>query len=84
MQQALFLRLRDEALRGELWAQKLLQKVVAALPESGSERASVDMQAVAARYDLLMKEGARKKAEAGQDPKKAEAGQDPVEPENDE
>jgi hypothetical protein len=28
VQQALLLRLRDEALRGELWAQKLLQKVV--------------------------------------------------------
>ena len=37
VQQALLLRLRDQALRGELWAEKLLQKVVGALPESGSE-----------------------------------------------
>ena len=37
VQYALLLCLRDQALRGELWAGKLLQKVVAALPESGSE-----------------------------------------------
>ena len=43
VQQALLLRLRDQALRGELWAEKLLQKVVAALPESGSEH-DVDMR----------------------------------------
>ena len=84
VQQALFLRLRDQALRGELWAGKLIQKVVGALPESGSERAPVDMQAIGAKFDLLMKEWAREKAEAGQDPEKAEAMPDPVEPKNDE
>lgn len=84
VQQALLRRLRDQARRGELWAQKLIQKVVGALPESGSERAPVDMQAFGARFDLLMKEAARKKAEAGQDPENAEAVPDPVEPENDE
>jgi Family of unknown function (DUF5681) len=81
VQQALLLRLRDQALRGELWAQKLIQKVVGALPESKSERAPVDMQAVAARFDLLMNEAARKKTQA---PEKAEALPHPVEPENDE
>jgi hypothetical protein len=84
VQQALFLRLRDKALRGEFWAGKLLQKVVAALPESESERAPIDLRAAGAHFDLLMKESARKKAEAVEDPAKAEAVPDPVESENDE
>jgi hypothetical protein len=75
VQQALLRRLRDQALRGEFWAQKLLQKVVAALPESGSERAPVDMQAIGAKFDRIMAESSQKEAEAGPDP---------VEPENDE
>jgi hypothetical protein len=84
VQQALLLRLRDQALRGELWAQKLLQKVVAALPESESESRPVDLRGAAATYDRLMKEWAREKAGAGQDPEKGDAVPDPVEPENDE
>ena len=44
VQQALLLRLRDEALRGELWAQKLLQKVLGALPESGTEYDYIENQ----------------------------------------
>ena len=85
VQQALLLRLRDQALRGELWAGKLLQKVVAALPESESERAPIDLQGAAAHFDLLMKEWAREKAEVVQDPAKVEALlPDPVESENDE
>ena len=84
VQQALLLRLRDQALRGELWAQKLIQKVVAALPESGSGTRSVDLRGAAAAYDRLMKEWARKEAEAGQDLEKGDAVPDPVEPENDE
>ena len=84
VQQALLLRLRDQALRGELWAGKLLQKVVTALPESESESRPVDLQGVAAAYDRLMKEWARKEAEAGQDLEKGDAVPDPVEPENDE
>ena len=84
VQQALLLRLRDQALRGELWAGKLLQKVVTALPESESESRPVDLQGVAAAYDRLMKEWARKEAEAGQNPEEAAAVPDPVGPENDE
>jgi Family of unknown function (DUF5681) len=84
VQQALLLRLRDEALRGELWAPKLLQKVVAALPESGAESGRIDMRSIGAKFDRIMAESAHKKAEAGQDPEKAEAVSDPVEPENDE
>ena len=84
VQQALLRRLRDQALRGELRAGKLLQKVVAALPESESESRPVDLRNMAAIYDRIMAESARKKADAGQDPEKAEAVPDPVEPEDDE
>jgi len=54
------------------------------LPESESESRPVDLQGVAATYDRLMKEPARKKAESGQDLEKGDAVPDPVEPENDE
>jgi Family of unknown function (DUF5681) len=82
VQQALLRRLRDEALRGEIWAGKLLQKVVAALPESGAESGRVDMQEIGAKFDRIMAESARKEAKAGQDPEKGDAVPDPVEPEN--
>jgi hypothetical protein len=84
VQQALLRRLRDQALRGEFWAQKLIQKVVAALPEGGSESSHVDMRSIGAKFDLLMKEWARKEAEEGQNPEMAEAVPGPVEPANDE
>jgi hypothetical protein len=84
VQQALLLRLRDQALRGEIWAQKLVRKLVAALPESGSERGHIDMQSIGAKFDSIMAESARKEVEAGQDPEEAEAVPDRVEPENDE
>jgi hypothetical protein len=84
VQQALLLRLRDQALRGELWAQKLAQRVLAALPESGSEAGSVDMEAIGAKFDRIMAESVRKEAEAVKDPEKAEVIPDLVEPENDE
>jgi hypothetical protein len=50
VQKALLLRLRHQALRGAVWAEKLLQKVVAALPESGSEDDHIDMRAVQAIF----------------------------------
>src|SRR5262245_13191417 len=53
VQQALLLRLRDQALRGELWAEKLLRKVIGVLPESGSETDHVDMSLVQARFSGL-------------------------------
>jgi hypothetical protein len=53
VQQALLLRLRDQALRGELWAEKLLRKVIGVLPESGSETDHVDMLLVQARFSGL-------------------------------
>ena len=71
VQQALLLRLRDEALRGELWAQKLLQKIVGALPESGSEYDHIEMQLemfrIVAKFDLLVSESALEQAEAASD-----------------
>jgi Family of unknown function (DUF5681) len=84
VQQALLLRLRDQALRGELAAGKLLQKVVTALPESESEFGPVDMRGIGAKFDLLMKKWAREKAEATQDLERDDAALDPVEPKNDE
>ena len=84
VQYALLLRLRDQALRGELWAQKLIQKVVAALPESGSEYREVDMSGLADRFFRLSDESARQKSDAGQAAEKAETVPDPVEPKNDE
>ena len=88
VQQALFRRLRDEALRGELWAGKLLQKVVAALPESGSESDPFELQLrnfrITTLFQLIMDESAGEKAEAEQDPDQAEAVPDPEEPENNE
>ena len=67
VQQALLLGLRDQALLGEIWAGKLLQKVVAALPESGSEYREVDMSGVAERFFRLSNESARQKSEAAPD-----------------
>jgi hypothetical protein len=83
VQHALLRRLRDQALRGEPWAGKLLQKVVTALPESESESGSIDMRGIGAKLDLLMKKLPREKAEAVQDLKKSDAVPGPVEPEND-
>ena len=64
MQPALLLRLRDQALRGELWAERLLRKVVGALPESGSEYEQVDMLEVQARFSVMLNEVAREKPDA--------------------
>jgi Family of unknown function (DUF5681) len=71
VQQALLLRLRDEALRGKLWAQKLLQKVVGALPESGSEYDYIEMQLqhfrIQALFDLVVSESGLDLAELASD-----------------
>ena len=54
VQQALLLRLRDQALRGELWAQKLLQKVLGALPERGTEDDYIERQLEQFRFQALI------------------------------
>lgn len=57
VQQALLFRLRDQALKGEIWAGKLLQKVIGALPESVSGYDDIERQfsicGAAAMFDLL-------------------------------
>ncbi len=69
VQQALLLRLRDQALRGELWAEKLLQKVIGALPESGSEYEPVDMRTIAAKFfDLPGYGSAHEESDAASNP----------------
>jgi len=66
VQQALLLRLRDEALRGEVWAGKLLQKVVGAIPDSLSQHDDIDMTffRIAAKFQLIADESARGKSDA--------------------
>jgi hypothetical protein len=55
VQQALLLRLRDQALRGEVWAEKLLQKVVEAMPESVSKYDHIEIQVGLFRGKALLR-----------------------------
>ena len=70
VQQALLLRLRDEALRGEIWAGKLVQKVINAFPDSGGEFDHIELQVGLFRAKellrLLYEES--KREQAGQSP----------------
>jgi hypothetical protein len=75
VQQALLFRLRDQALRGEVWAGKLLQKVVDAMPDGGSlyddiER-EVHMFKAFASLKLIVDESKREKANQPPDPTEA-------------
>ena len=58
VQQALLLRLRDQALRGEVWAGKLLQKVIDAIPEGSTQydgiEQAVNLFRIKARLQLLL------------------------------
>jgi hypothetical protein len=76
VQQALLLRLRDEALRGEVWAGKLLQKVVEAVPDGGGIYDHIEMEVhmfkAFAALELMVAESEREKANQHPDP--AEAG----------
>ena len=68
VQQALLLRLRDQALKGEIWAEKLLQKVVEAIPDSGSEYDHIERHLVffrlTTRFQLYYDESVREKSDA--------------------
>jgi hypothetical protein len=68
VQEALLLRLRDQALQGEIWAGKLLQKVVEAIPDSLSEYDQVKKRMglfrVGVLYQLMLDELAREKSAA--------------------
>lgn len=44
VQQALLLRLRDQALRGEIWAGKLVQKVNDTIPDGGTQHDIIERQ----------------------------------------
>lgn len=68
VQEALLLRLRDQALQGEIWAGKLVQKVVAAIPDSLSEYDLVEgrmgLYRVGVLFDLICDESVREKSAA--------------------
>jgi hypothetical protein len=75
VQQALLLRLRDEALRGEVWAGKLLQKVVDAMPDGGSLYDHIEMEVHMFKalwsLKLIVDESNREKANQPPDPTEA-------------
>ncbi len=79
VQQALLLRLRDEALRGEVWAVKLLQKVVDAIPDSGGEYDHIDRQVGLFRAKevlrLMVEESEHEKANHNSEPTEAGNGE---------
>jgi len=68
VQQALLLRLRDQALKGEIWAEKLLQKVVEAIPDSVSEYDDIERDVgffrSTALFQLMYDESVREKSGA--------------------
>lgn len=76
VQQALLLRLRDQALRGEVWAGKLLQKVIDAIPDGGTQHDIIDWKVdnfrAKALLGLMLDESEREKAR--QNPDTTEAG----------
>jgi len=76
VQQALLLRLRDEALRGEVWAGKLLQKVLDAMPDASSQidYDAVDKKMRKALAELALKMEKDRREKANQPPDSKEAG----------
>ena len=76
VQQALLLRLRDEALRGEVWAGKLLQKVVDATPDGGSlyDHIEREVHMFKALWSLKLIADESKREKANQPPDPTEAG----------
>jgi hypothetical protein len=71
VQQALLLRLREQALRGEVWAERLFQKVVEAMPESVSNYDHIEVQVGAFRAKallrLMLEESADEKSDTAPD-----------------
>ena len=68
VQRALLLRLRDQALKGEIWAEKLLQKVVEVIPDSLSKYDDIDRDVgffrSTALFQLMYDESVRKISDA--------------------
>lgn len=78
-QQALLLRLRDEALRGDVRANKLVQKVVDTIPEGGTEFDHIDLDVGVFRAKellrLMMEDAERKKTDQNPEPKETGNGE---------
>ncbi len=76
VQQALLLRLRDQALRGEIWAGKLLQKVIGAFPDEPTEydRIDLDVGLYRAKEFLRLLAGDAACEKADRKPEPTEAG----------
>ncbi len=71
VQQALLMRLRDEALRGAVWAGKLQQKVIEAIPDGADEydriERAVSLFRGKALLRLMWEESEREKADQSSD-----------------
>ena len=78
VQQALLLRLRDEALHGQIWAGKLVQKVIDAVPDRVNEhdRFDVDVRVYRAKALLRLALVDAQREEAGRTPESPETGND--------
>ncbi len=68
VQRALLLRLRDQALKGEIWAEKLFRKIVEAIPDSLSKyddiEGDVGFFRSLALFQLMYDESVREKSDA--------------------
>ena len=71
VQEALWLRLRTEALHGELWAVKLVQEVMEAMPDSGGVydhiNQEVDLYRAKTLFSLMVEELGRQQADQNPD-----------------
>ena len=72
VQQALLLRLRDEALRGQIWAGKLYQKLIAAVPDRVNEHDRIDLDVrvyrAKALLGLVLEAAEREEADQNREP----------------
>ena len=79
VQQALLLRLRDEALRGAVWADKLVQKVIDAFPEGPDKYDRIDLDVgmfrAKALLGLMVEDSEREKIDQNSGPKEAGNGE---------
>jgi len=75
VQEALLLLLRDQALRGEIWAGKLLQKVIDAPPDGPTEydhiKLKVGVFRAKALLGLMVEDAEREKADQKPEPTEA-------------
>jgi len=76
VQQALLMRLRDQALLGKIWASKLVQKVIDALPEGADAYDHIEMEVGLYRSKQLLRlmDEDSQRENADQPPEPTEAG----------